>query len=287
MVTTTRIPAPTELEQVLATLAFWQREGGPLHLHPGDLGWHQLRGPDATAAALRLWERDGRSVALGMLDGPDLVRLALDPDLAEDHELARTLAEDLTSTAVLPAGDASVEARSATALRTHLRARGWADGDPWVPLVRDLTAPVEDPGIAVEEVAEPTIPEYTAVHRAAFDSEGVTDARVAAMTAGPAHRDAFSLLGRDGTGAAVGIITVWSAGRGRPGLIEPLGVHPEHRGRGHGRALCLAGAARLREAGASSVTVCTPRSLTGAVATYLAAGYRALDDVPDLVRPAP
>lgn len=283
---TSRIPAPAELEDVLAALTAWQIEGGPLHLHPGDVGWHQLRGPDATAAALRLWERDGSPAAIGMLDGPDLLRLAVDPDLVEDTELARDMADDLDGTVILPVGEASLEARSATALRALLQVRGWADGDRWVPLVRDLADPVADPGIAVEPVTDSTIAEYTAVHRAAFDSEGMTEARFAAMAAGLAHRSAFSLLGRDDTGAAVGIISVWSAGRGRPGLIEPLGVHPAHRGHGHGRSLCLAGASRLREVGAPSITVCTPRSLDGAVATSLSAGFRALPDAPDLVRPA-
>src|SRR5699024_540306 len=103
-------------------------------------------------------------------------------------------------------------------------------------------------------------------------SAGFGGRRWHARTAGVCAGDATSLVGYDGRGAAVAAITVWSAGPGRPGLIEPMGVHAEHRGHGYGRGITLAGAAALRERGASSVRVCTPSSLTGAVATYRAAG---------------
>lgn len=281
-------PRPGELEPLLAALGSWQGADHPVPLHPGDLGWHHLRGAEATAAHLRLWSRDSHPAALGLLDGPDLVRLALDPDLLEDEELARTLAEHLGAPrhGVLPAGRASVEARAAPALRRELHDRGWAEGEAWVPLRRELSGPVEETSGRIEPLTSATLEEYAAVHRAAFDSSGTTAERLRTMLAGPAHRAAVSLLGRDGSGTVVAVITAWSAGPGRPGLIEPLGVHPEHRGRGHGRAMCRAAAAWLRGEGASSADVCTPRALTGAVATYLSAGFRALPDVPDLVRPA-
>ncbi|APX32555.1 hypothetical protein BH708_07270 [Brachybacterium sp. P6-10-X1] len=50
------------------------------------------------------------------------------------------------------------------------------------------------------------------------------------------------------------------------------------------RAICRTAAARLRAMGSSSAEVCTPRSLTGAVATYVSAQYRRHADVPDLHR---
>lgn len=286
MATTLRIPAADELEDVLATLRGWQREG-LLHLHPGDLGWHHLCGARRTAGDLRLWSREGRPVALGMLDGPDLLRLAVDPGLGEDDPLARSLAADLLQAerTVLPAGQVYLEARSAHRLRTVLAEHGWSEGEVWVALQRDLSGAVPmTQGLAVEIVREHTVSEYTAVHRSAFGSENLTDGRFSTMARGPAHRDAASLLGRDTSGTAVAVITVWSAGPGRPGLIEPLGVHRDHRGRGHGRAMCLAGAAQLRSMGAASATVCTPRALTAAVATYVSAGYRELGDVADLQR---
>lgn len=290
--TTLSTPCPGDLEHVLAVLRSWQTDDLPLHLHPGDVGFHHARGAERIAAHLRVWSRDGRPLALGMLDEPDLLRTAVDPELVDDAELAATIAEDLAdpNRGVLPAGEAFLEAGSALRLRAELADRGWGDGDPWVPLRRDLTDPVEttadDVGLDLEEVGPGTVGEYTAVHRSAFDSEALTDERFTTLTSGPAYADAVSLLGRDASGTAVAVITVWSAGPGRPGLIEPLGVHRDHRGRGYGRAICLAAAARLRAMGSSSAEVCTPRSLIRAVATYVSAGYRRHTDVPDLHRSA-
>lgn len=288
MATTLTTPAPDDLEPLIRTLRTWHREGGPFHLHPGDLGWHHLRGAEATAAHLRLWHREDRLVALGLLDGSDLVRTAVDPVLAADEELALSMADALAQPArgVLPEGQAFVEAHSAHALRAELLRHGWSEGEPWVPLRRDLAVPVQEPGIVIEQVGPDTVAEYTAVHRSAFDSPGVTDERFRTMTASPAHRDAVSLLGRDHDGTAVAVVTAWSAGVGRPGLIEPMGVHPDHRGRGHGRAICRAAAAQLRDMGASSALVCTPQSQAGAVETYVATGFAPLPEVPDLQRRA-
>lgn len=288
MAITLTIPAPGHLAQVIGTLRTWHREEGPFHLHPGDLGWHHLRGADATAAHLRLWQRDDRLVAVGLLDGADLLRTAVEPGLAADEELARTLAESLAEPelGVLPDGQVYVEAHSALGLRTELLRRGWSEGEPWVPLRRDLTAPVEEPELVIEQVGTDTVADFTSVHRSAFASPGVTDQRFRTMTTSPAHRDAVSLLGRDHDGTAVAAVTVWSAGVGRPGLLEPLGVHADHRGRGYGRAISRAAAAQLRAMGSSSALVCTPRSQAGAVETYLAAGFTQRAEVPDLQRHA-
>ena len=76
-------------------------------------------------------------------------------------------------------------------------------------------------------------------------------------------------------------VTVWSAGPGRPGLVEPMGVHHDHRGKGFGTAITVAAAAALRELGSSSALVCTPSSNVGAVATYRAAGFDQLPEVHD------
>ena len=93
------------------------------------------------------------------------------------------------------------------------------------------------------------------------------------------------LLGRDGEGVPVAAVTVWSAGHGRLGILEPMGVDPAHRGRGHGRAICLAAAAALQELGASAAAVATPSDNEGAVAAYRSAGFVAGPPSRDLLRP--
>jgi ribosomal protein S18 acetylase RimI-like enzyme len=69
-------------------------------------------------------------------------------------------------------------------------------------------------------------------------------------------------------------------------LLEPMGVHVDHRGRGYGRMICVAAAAELAKLGSSSALVCTPSSLTAAVATYKSAGFRQLPERLDRSRDA-
>jgi ribosomal protein S18 acetylase RimI-like enzyme len=69
-------------------------------------------------------------------------------------------------------------------------------------------------------------------------------------------------------------------------LLEPMGVHREHRGHGFGKAIAVAAAAVLQELGSSSAIVCTPSSNVGAVATYKSAGFQPLPEVRDRYRAA-
>lgn len=143
-------PGVPDLDHVAGVLEGWQYDAGPLHLHRGDLGWHSLRGAATTAASLRAWSHKGEIFALGLLDGPDLLRMAVDPDLRDDEELAR-----------------------------QLHATSSTGGEPW-PRARATTGAGAWPRSTQTTTSSPT--------------------------------------------------TVWSAGPGRPGLIEPMGVHRDHQG---------------------------------------------------------
>jgi ribosomal protein S18 acetylase RimI-like enzyme len=125
----------------------------------------------------------------------------------------------------------------------------------------------------------------TAVQRASFDRSTFTDERWYAMAAGLPYAEARCLVAYDDRGNAVAAVTVWSAGPGKPGLLEPMGVHREHRGHGYGKALTVSAAAALQELGSSSALVCTPSSNVGAVATYKSAGFRQLPEIRDLACP--
>ena len=81
-------------------------------------------------------------------------------------------------------------------------------------------------------------------------------------------------------------VTLWSAGPGKPGLLEPMGVHPERRGQGYGKAITVAAAAALQGLGSSSAIVCTPSSNVGAVATYKSAGFQERTEIRDRYRDA-
>ncbi|MFE4535317.1 GNAT family N-acetyltransferase [Streptomyces scopuliridis] len=279
-------PGVDGLSRAVSVLREWQNDGAPMQLHPGDLGWFWRSGTEATAAAVRTWNRYGQILAVGLLDGPGLLRLTIAPDAHRDEELARRLAEDVTEPerGVLPRGKVNIEAPMGALVQDLLSEDGWKTDDPWTPLRRDLAEPVKDPGVRIEVVGPGRAHVFAAVHRAAWDGSRFTDERWHAMAAGLPYADARCLVAYDDHGTAVAAVTVWSAGPGRPGLLEPMGVHREHRRHGYGKAITVAAAAALQELGSSSAIVCTPSSNVGAVATYESAGFRRRPEVRDQYR---
>lgn len=281
-------PGVDRLSDAVSALREWQYDGAPMQLHPGDVGWFWRFGAEATAAAVRTWSRDGRILAIGLLDGPNLLRMTTAPDALRDEDLAHHVVADVTDPerGVLPKGKVSVEAWAVALVQDLLSEEGWKTDEPWTPLRRDLTEPVKDPGVRIDVVGPEQADTRTAVQRASFDRSTFTVERWRAMAAGLPYSDARCLVAYEDQGNAVAAATVWSAGRGKPGLLEPVGVHREHRGRGYGKAITLAAAAALRELGSSSAIVCTPSVNVGAVAAYRSAGFQQLPEVRDRFRDA-
>ena len=269
-------PGVDGLSESVGVLREWQYDGTPMQLHPGDLGWFWRFGAEATAAAVRTWSRDGQILVVGLLDGPKVLRLAIAPGAQRDEELARQLVDDVTEPerGVLIEGKVYVEAPMGALVQDLLFEDGWSTDEPWTPLRRDLTEPVKDPGVRIEVIGPERAHVRTAVQRASFDGSTFTDERWHAMAAGLPYANARCLVAYDDQGNAVAAVTVWSAGPGKPGLLEPMGVHREHRGHGFGKAITVAAAAALQELGSSSAIVCTPSSNVGAVATYKSAGFQ-------------
>jgi GNAT superfamily N-acetyltransferase len=291
---TVQTPTTDRLGSVVTVMASWQRDGVPVQLHPGDLGWQWRFGADALADSLRVWSRDQEIVAIGLVesevpgDEVAVIRMAVAPSVDQDEDVAQVVVRDLEDsfTGVLPAGSAAVEARFGQAFRSLLDARGWLPDESWTPLHRDLAHTVESCALRVEIVGPSHIEERVAVQGAAFARSTFTVRRWHTMTAGIPYQRARCLVGYDDEGAAVAAVTVWSAGPGRPGLLEPMGVDRAHRGCGNGTSITLAAAAALRGMGSSSAIVATPTANKGAVATYTAAGFSAAPEVTDFRRPA-
>ncbi|MGH3756786.1 GNAT family N-acetyltransferase [Actinophytocola sp.] len=281
-------PGVDGLGEAVGVLREWQYDGAPMQLHPGDLGWFWRFGAEATAAAVRTWSRGGHILAVGLLDDPTLLRLTIAPQAQRDEELAHQLVEDVTEPArgVLPEGKVNVEAPTGALVQDLLFEDGWNADEPWTPVRRDLTEPVKDPGVRIEVIGPEQAHVRTAVQRASFDRSTFTDERWHAMAAGLPYADARCLVAYDDQGNAVAAVTVWSAGPEKPGLLEPMGVHREHRGHGYGKAITVAAAAALQELGSSSAIVCTPSSNVGAVATYQSAGFQRLPEIRDQYRDA-
>jgi ribosomal protein S18 acetylase RimI-like enzyme len=283
---TTETATPGSLDEVVAAVAVWQHDGLPLQLHPGDLGWHWRLGADDLARDVRVWRRGGQIVAVGFVDSYGLIRMAITPTADQDDGIASRLVADISDPArgVLKAGAAIVEARFGSAFRELLDRSGWVADESWTPLSRDLTEQVEDCGLRVDVVDADNVQDRVAVQRAAFANSTFTVERWSTMAAASPYRLARCLVAYAANDDAVAAVTVWSAGPGRPGLLEPMGVHPDHRGHGYGTAICVAAAAALREMGSSNATVCTPSANVGAVATYASAGFQKLPDITDFRR---
>lgn len=281
-------PEVDGLGDVVRVLAEWQYDGGPVQLHPGDVGWFWRFGEERMAEATRTWSRAGEVLAVGLLDGPELLRLAFAPEALRDEELAQQVVEDVSAPerGVLLEGKMYVESPMGALVQDLLFKDGWESDEPWTPLRRVLGEPVPDPGVRVEVIGPEQAHEWTAVLRASFDGSTFTDERWHAMAAGTPYVDARCLVARNEQGEAVAAVTVWSAGEGKPGLIEPMGVHRAHRRHGYGKAITVAAARALQELGSSSVDVCTPSSNVAAVATYQSAGLERLPERRDLYRNA-
>lgn len=279
-------PDAASLDEVVQALTSWQHDGAPLQLHPGDLGWHWRFGAPALAEAVRVWRRDGEILAVGFVDSSCLIRMAIAPIADHDDNLAHQMITDISDPArgVLPAGEAIVEARFGTAFRGLLHENDWVADQPWTPMWRDLTEAVGDCGLRIEIVGPNHVHERVAVQRAAFGASTFTVERWHTMAAASPYRHARCLVAYDTHDDAVAAVTVWPAGQARPGLLEPMGVHRDHRGHGYGSAITVAAAAALRDMGSSSAIVCTRSSNVGAVSTYVSAGFKKSPDVTDFRR---
>lgn len=280
-------PTIAEVADCLDELCRWQQNNVP-QLHPGDIGWFWRFGDEKAAGAIRIWRKNGEIVAIGLLDGSDLLRLAIKPSVLADQQVAEQLLVDVRhpDRGVLPAGTVNIEAPMESLFQQLLSNDGWTEGESWTPLVRSLTKPVESPKARVKVVNEEDIEDRISVQREAFQGSTFTEDRWKCMRNGVAYSNACCLVAYNDRGAAVATATVWSAGVGRPGLLEPMGVHQGYRGQGFGKAICIAAAAHLQSLGSSSVIVATPSSNVGAVATYKSAGFEPLPMVYDRCRQA-
>ena len=274
-------------DETVAVLQQWERPGDcAWQLHAGDVGWHLRLDDDTVDGSLLQVRDDGTLVAVGLLDGPGLVRLAIEPDRLRDAGLAVVLADAVEDRLGRPgSAEGYVEGPAAARWRAELAGRGWGlDPDLWVHLWRPLSsddASRQVPGVA--PVSGPAdVADRVAVQRSAFDSSTFTEARWAQMAGSTAYDPRLDLLARDDAGTPVAALTAWTAGEGRCAIVEPMGTAAGHTRRGHGRRLLEGAAAALARAGASGVAVRTPASNVAGVAAYRSAGFSAIGLAADM-----
>jgi ribosomal protein S18 acetylase RimI-like enzyme len=270
-----------EVPQLIDAISAWEPEGGYVTgLHAGDLGWH-LRLPDELLAdTIHSWWRDGRLVALALIEGP-AARPRLAPDCLHDPVVCGAVAEALDA---MDHPQCWSDARPDSLLRAELVARGWRlDPDPWVALHVDLTR-TSAPQIDGVGPTGTDVDARVAVQRAGFERSTFTADAWHRMAEGPRFRPELDLVARDPDGVPVAVATAWTVGLGRCGILEPVATSAEHRGKGHGRRVVRAALAALAAAGASGASVATPGGNDPAVALYESAGMRQIERLQGLVR---
>ena len=257
-----RLPA-AETGPALRALSEWTPVDAPGGgVHPGDLGW-QMR---FDKAEFLLWTDGGTPVAAGFFD---------------DHVLRVTTA---------PGADRGALAADVEDLLDHpgdgcdgLPIAGWPTHPDeawlvmsWAPRPVSSRAELVDTANAADRVL---------VQRSAFANSTFTVDRWQTMKRSPAGDLAVDTLVRTSAGEPAAAATGWFAGAGRCGLLEPVGTHPDHRGRGYGRDAILGACQALADRGASAVAV-VPRSNNEAgVALYRSAGFTVVRETRDWVRP--
>jgi ribosomal protein S18 acetylase RimI-like enzyme len=77
---------------------------------------------------------------------------------------------------------------------------------------------------------------------------------------------------------------IWLDPLSRIGLFEPVGTHPDHQGKGLGKALLLEGLRRMQAAGMSSAIVNTEHTNLAARRLYETVGFDTVDLLETFIR---
>jgi ribosomal protein S18 acetylase RimI-like enzyme len=80
-------------------------------------------------------------------------------------------------------------------------------------------------------------------------------------------------------GSLAGFTVTWHDPISGRGLFEPVGVHPDHRARGVGRALMARGLAQMRQVGLHTATVCFAGGNGASRALYIGSGFEIAHEI--------
>jgi ribosomal protein S18 acetylase RimI-like enzyme len=266
------------------------------HLHVVDLPWRLTSPALETPANTRLWEDErGNLIGWAIWNQPFAVfDYALAPTAGaaglEDHILAwavkrgravgRQRGERLPYWVEVRADDAARRARLAAHGFTE---RDWSAAPMACDLTRPRPAPAAPAGFTIRPLAGVgEVAAYVDLHRLVFGGPAMTVAWRERTLRHADYHPALDLVAVDAGGRLVGFCVGWllrhdPANGGRAeGQIEPLGVHPDARRRGLGRALLLEGLRRFQEHGAAMARVETDAHRSPARRLYASVGFRAV-----------
>ena len=262
--------------------------------HPGDVVW-ELRGQLDTPQPIRMWTDDQGVIAVGWF--VDQGRLWLEalpraevtiPEIvhwAEQSALRRLGAGGVV--------ELSIRAfdRDADRIRA-LAALGYERSQPeGVQFEVDLTQPVGDvaapAGFVVRDSVSIDPERRAAAHRDAWNDLsriGLPDARSTFdaptyedIRRGPTYDPSLDLVVETAAGQLVASCIVWADAESGIGVFEPVGVHPDFRGRRLASMMIGEGLRRLRDRGHCTGRIGTAHFNAPAIAAYGSAYFHPCD----------
>ena len=301
---------PTDLVAIQAAItASWLIARPIVQVLAGDVSWWLASAPPGTEwrERIRLWVRDDEVVAWAWFMPPDAADLFLRADVApiDRRGLIAAIGDWLVErvmwwSATSPEGPDPPVTRILTwaldaddTLQGDLTAAGFAPEEPEYSMFhrrldddRPLPEAPLPPGYRVRPVRLPhELEARVDVHRAAFAPSKMTVEKHTRLLDLPGYTADHDLVVEAPDGSLAAFTLVWWDPVARAGEFEPVGVHPDHRRRGLGRAVNVEGLRLLRRLGAIDAVVFSRRTNVASEALYASAGFDRLTTVRRWSRP--
>ncbi len=273
-------------------------QGG--YLHPGDIVHRMFNGCCRydVSRLVHLWEDAAGVTAWVMLQpGHDSFDLQIRPDKrGGDLELGLLAWAETALTDLMAEIDKPIRSMvmgvftDDTSRVTTATASGWQDShDPHYLVERSTAGPPRGAlpdGYTMRTARHDEADEIGALHAAAFGSTW-NPGEYATLMGTFGYRAELEWLVVAPDGSLAGFTETWHDRISGRGLFEPVGVHPDYRGRGVGRALIARGLAHMAEAGLHTGTVCFEGDNAASRALYLGSGFEIAHEIAGYAKPAP
>lgn len=245
----------------------------PLGWHPGGLGWALARGRLAEEVVLfgempalagwvaRGMDEPGYLLAQVDPDRPDVARAVVEWFLGNGGEPDMTIEVADGDSLLLSALKNAGFEPAGSVLGMRRRARHEPNVLPTGYTLRSVRSDETPARVEVHRAAWlPASLPYAARHRPPVEpgaTSSFTAAAYQAVRETWPYRPELDLVAVDAEGSLAACCIAWFDPATGVAEIEPLGVVPEHRGRGLASALCLEVAARVADAGGTEVFINT------------------------------
>ncbi|MFO0746680.1 MAG: GNAT family N-acetyltransferase [Myxococcota bacterium] len=269
----------------------WRERGAQVECMASDLDWRAglyLDDPSHDPE-LVLCEDGARLVGFGWRTKGALVDLVVrtDADLAARALVAWGVDHPSPVSVYALAGNATLE--------RALAAAGLAPGGedyltferPPAPVAAHAPAPPWPDGYRAAPMSEVgDVAARAALHRAAFGSPRMTEARYRRLTESPGYDAALDMVALDASGALAAFVLGWLDAELGVGELEPVGTHPDHRRKGLARRLVMETLARLAARGAHAAYIGAVASDPVTPALYASLGFTVIGSNVAYRRPA-